>query len=71
MADSASPCMAMAPAAARMMDASRTWPGGARPSEESRMSKGMERKKETKKKAAKSLEEKRAIKQAKRAERKR
>ncbi len=35
------------------------------------MSKGMERKKETKKKAAKSLEEKRAIKQAKRAERKR
>jgi hypothetical protein len=35
------------------------------------MSKGMDRKKETKKKAGKTLEEKRAIKQAKRIEKKR
>ncbi len=35
------------------------------------MTKAMDRKKETKKKAGKTLEEKRAIKQAKRAEKKR
>ncbi len=35
------------------------------------MGKGMDRKKETKKKAGKTLEEKRAIKEAKRVERKR
>ena len=39
--------------------------------QETPMSKGMDRKKETKKKPGKTLEEKRAIKQAKRAERKR
>jgi hypothetical protein len=42
-----------------------------RPTEERAMSKGMDRKKETKKKAGKTLEEKRAIKQAKRVEKKR